>query len=99
MGSYLGYVRVSDVHGRNGDSFISPSVQRETIERLAAAKGLELGPIVEELDVSGGNKIEDRKLGELVQSIERGEHARPSSSARQRRASAAQRACRPLSRA
>src|SRR5438105_11293246 len=71
--AFLGYIRVSDVNGRNGDSFISPDVQRETIERLAQAKGLELGEIVQELDVSGSRKIEDRKLSDLVHAIERGE--------------------------
>jgi site-specific DNA recombinase len=70
-----GYIRVSRTAGRGGESFISPKVQRETIERLAAAKGAELGEIVEEADVSGGRRIEDRKLGELVARVERSESA------------------------
>src|SRR4051812_21559395 len=73
--TFVGYIRVSDVNGRNGGSFISPDVQRETIERVAQAKGLELGEIVQELDVSGGKRVEDRKLGELVRAVEHGEAA------------------------
>jgi site-specific DNA recombinase len=68
-----GYVRVSRVGGRAGESFISPAVQRETIERLAAYHGIELGEVVEELDVSGGTAIDERELGRLVRKIEAGE--------------------------
>jgi site-specific DNA recombinase len=69
-----GYIRVSDTKGRSGASFISPAVQRETIERLAQAKGVDLAePITEELDVSGGKRIEDRELGRLIERVERGE--------------------------
>jgi DNA invertase Pin-like site-specific DNA recombinase len=70
-----GYIRVSRTAGRGGETFISPKVQRETIERLAKAKGAKLGEIVEEPDVSGARRIEDRKLGELVARVERGESA------------------------
>ena len=61
--SFDGYIRVSVTRGRSGPGFISPQVQRDTIERLAAAKGLELGEVVEELDVSEGNRVEERELG------------------------------------
>src|ERR1043166_417003 len=54
-----GYIRVSRTAGRGGENFISPKVQRETIERLAKAKGARLGEIVEESDVSGARHIED----------------------------------------
>jgi DNA invertase Pin-like site-specific DNA recombinase len=64
---------VSDTAGRNGDGFISPDVQRETIQRLAVASGLRLGEVVEELDVSGGKKIDRRELGRLVRKVEAGE--------------------------
>jgi DNA invertase Pin-like site-specific DNA recombinase len=70
-----GYIRVSDTKGRSGERFLSPDIQRDTIERLAAAKGVKLGEVVEELDVSGGQKIEDRELGRLVERVERGESA------------------------
>ena len=71
-----GYIRVSDTKGRSGESFLSPTIQRETIERLTKGKGVELAePIIEELDVSGGKKIEDRELGRLIERVERGESA------------------------
>ncbi len=71
--SYDAYVRVSRVGGRAGDSFLSPTLQRDSIKRIAAAKGTTLGEIVEEKDVSGGKRINDRKLGRLVERVERGE--------------------------
>src|SRR4051812_33656212 len=68
----LGYVRVSQVRGRKGDSFISPSVQREHIERWAGANGAEVVEVLEELDESGGRR--DRpKLLRCVEAIESGE--------------------------
>lgn len=71
-----GYIRVSDTKGRSGERFLSPDIQRDTLRRLAAAKGVELNePIVEELDVSGGKRIADRELGRLVERVERGESA------------------------
>ncbi len=70
-----GYIRVSATKGRSGGSFISPDVQRDTIRRLAAAKGLELGEVVQELDVSGAKRIEERELHRLVERVERGESA------------------------
>jgi hypothetical protein len=64
MKRFDAYVRVSDVRGRSGDRFLSPELQTNTIRRLAQANGLELNePTVEELDVSGGKRIEDRELG------------------------------------
>lgn len=73
MQCFDGYVRVSATKGRGGDSFISPDVQRDTIRRLADAKGIEIGEIAQELDVSGGKRIEERELGRLIEKIERGE--------------------------
>jgi DNA invertase Pin-like site-specific DNA recombinase len=70
---FYGYVRVSSTAGRGGESFISPDVQRDTIARLAAANGLDVADIIEELDVSGGKAVEERRLEELVQAIEAGE--------------------------
>lgn len=49
------YVRVSKVAGRSGQSFISPEVQREQIERWAQAHGHMLSWHEPELDVSGGS--------------------------------------------
>lgn len=50
-----GYIRVSSVHGRRGESFISPVEQRAAIERLAHGKSLTVTVWLEELDQSGGN--------------------------------------------
>ena len=71
--SFDGYIRVSDVNGRSGASFISPDVQRESIERTARAKGVELAEVVDELDVSGGKDVDARKLGRLVRKVEQGQ--------------------------
>lgn len=49
----IGYVRVSKVGGREGESFISPDVQRDTIEHYAAARGHEVIRWVEDLDQPG----------------------------------------------
>jgi site-specific DNA recombinase len=67
------YIRVSSVKGRSGESFISPDVQLDTIERLARANSLEIGEVVEEMDVSGSKRAEDRQLGRLVEKVESGE--------------------------
>ena len=48
------YVRVSRVGGREGDSFISPSVQEERCRALATARGYEVGRVFTDLDQSGG---------------------------------------------
>jgi DNA invertase Pin-like site-specific DNA recombinase len=69
--TFDGYLRVSAVKGRGGPSYISPEVQADTIRRLAAAKGVEVGQIVVEENVSGGRGVADRELGALV--VERGE--------------------------
>jgi len=49
-----GYIRVSRVGGRSGESFISPEVQREQIERFAALRGVQIGAWHEDLDQTGG---------------------------------------------
>jgi DNA invertase Pin-like site-specific DNA recombinase len=49
-----GYVRVSVVGGRSGDTFMSPDLQRDSIEGWAKRAGATLDTIREELDVSGG---------------------------------------------
>jgi DNA invertase Pin-like site-specific DNA recombinase len=66
------YVRVSQVRGRGGDSFISPTVQRERIAAWAAAHGHRIGKVFEELDVSGGT-VDRPKLNEVMRRIEAGE--------------------------
>ncbi|MGA2320027.1 MAG: hypothetical protein ABSG95_04700 [Solirubrobacteraceae bacterium] len=44
-----GYIRVSRVLGRAGDSFISPAVQREQIEGWAKLRGVEIDAWHEDL--------------------------------------------------
>jgi site-specific DNA recombinase len=48
------YVRVSQVAGRAGDSFISPELQEERCRAQLLADGLEAGEVFTDLDVSGG---------------------------------------------
>ena len=67
-----GYVRVSDVSGRGGESYRSPRDQRVVIERLAAQFGLTLDEVVSEEDVKGSTPIEERELGRLVRKVEEG---------------------------
>lgn len=51
-----GYIRVSRVGGREGDSYISPTVQREAIERWAAHKGVQIVAWHVDEDQSGGTQ-------------------------------------------
>jgi len=69
----IGIVRVSQVAGREGDSFASPTDQRQHIEETCQREGLKLVAIHDELDVSGGAKLEDRHhLLEAVEAVEAG---------------------------
>ncbi len=65
------YIRVSDVRGRSGESFISPKDQEERCLALARARGYEIGEVFEELDVSGGN-MRRPKLDDAIARIEAG---------------------------
>jgi site-specific DNA recombinase len=49
-----GYIRVSQTRGREGDTFISPDVQREAIQHWAVGRGVEIAAWHEDLDQSGG---------------------------------------------
>lgn len=49
----VGYIRVSRVAGREGESFISPAVQRERVEQLARAGGHTIIAWETDLDESG----------------------------------------------
>lgn len=51
-----GYIRVSRVSGRAGESFISPEVQRQRIAAWADANGVEIAKWWEELDASGAKR-------------------------------------------
>src|SRR5437660_1299308 len=48
------YVRVSQVAGREGDSFISPQVQEARCRAYLEAHGFEAGGVFTDLDQSGG---------------------------------------------
>jgi DNA invertase Pin-like site-specific DNA recombinase len=65
----IGYIRVSRVGGRSGDSFISPELQQESIERVCALNGLTLIDTYTELDASGGDasrKLWNRAIDRVV---------------------------------
>ncbi len=68
----VGYVRVSKVGGREGDSFISPQLQREQIEAVARREGLEVAEVIEELDASGGDASRPG-WNRAIEMVERGE--------------------------
>src|SRR5919197_5391093 len=67
----VGYVRVSRVGGRNGDSFISPAVQRQQIAAYAKANGHEVTEVYEDLDESGG-KASRPEFDKALAAIEEG---------------------------
>jgi site-specific DNA recombinase len=68
----VGYVRVSRVAGREGESFISPDVQRERIAKLADLRGHAVIEWVEDLDQSGA-KWERPGLQRALEMVEHGE--------------------------
>ena len=68
----VGYIRVSKVGGREGDSFISPQLQREQIEAVARREGLEIAEVIEELDASGGDASRPG-WNRAIEMVERGE--------------------------
>jgi DNA invertase Pin-like site-specific DNA recombinase len=67
-----GYVRVSDTHGRR-EASESRKQQRERFEKWAEFAGVTLAAVEEDLDVSGGKAVEDRKIAKLVRRCERQE--------------------------
>jgi DNA invertase Pin-like site-specific DNA recombinase len=69
MDLYDGYIRVSRVGEREGDSFQSPGEQRQKIEQWAAMRGVEIAAWHEDLDESGG-RVERPGLEALLARIE-----------------------------
>lgn len=67
-----GYVRVSEVKGREGDSFISPQSQEDRIRSWAKHNGCEVATVHVELDQSGA-KADRPKLMDAIARIERGD--------------------------
>ena len=68
----IGYIRVSRVAGREGDSFISPDAQKERIMALAAAHGHTLVGWQTDLDQSGA-RLDRPAFQEALAQVERGE--------------------------
>src|SRR5438105_3106203 len=66
------YIRVSRRGGREGESFISPEVQRQRIESWAGANGVEIVRWWEELDQSGAKRNRPM-FQEALARCERGE--------------------------
>jgi DNA invertase Pin-like site-specific DNA recombinase len=66
------YIRVSQVNGRSGASYQSPTNQEDACRALAKRKGLRVGQVVKEEDVSGGKRVKDRALEGLVKRVEDG---------------------------
>jgi len=67
-----GYIRVSRVAGREGDSFISPDIQRKKISAWAELHEVEIVQWWEELDMSGADRT--RPMFQLaLERCERGE--------------------------
>lgn len=67
-----GYIRVSQLAGREGDSFHSVDVQEERIRAWATANGHEIIETWHEVDVSGGT-MDRPMLNEVMARIDRGE--------------------------
>ena len=67
-----GYIRVSQVRGREGESFISPDVQREQIEAFAKVMGARIPRWHVDLDRSGGT-LQREGLNAGLERIDAGE--------------------------
>jgi site-specific DNA recombinase len=67
-----GYIRVSRRAGREGESFISPEVQRKKIESWAKLHDVEIVRFWEEIDQSGA-KLERPMFQEALARCEAGE--------------------------
>ncbi len=70
----IGIIRVSQVGGREGESFASPSTQRERIRGACTTEGLRLLDVLDETNsVSGGAELDHRPgLGPAVEAVEAG---------------------------
>lgn len=65
------YVRVSQVRGRTGASFISPEVQEDQIRRWAQYHDAQIGQVLTDLDQSGGT-IDRPGFQQALERIETG---------------------------
>ena len=66
------YIRVSQVRGREGESFISPDVQRDQINAWARMRGVEIAAEHVDLDQTGG-KLQRPGLDALMERIRTGQ--------------------------
>src|SRR3954468_4576233 len=81
------YVRVSDVRGRSGDSFISPQEQEKRCRALARARGYKIGHVFTDRDVSGGKMKRpelDRAIARIAEGVSGGLSSRRSTASRGR---------------
>jgi site-specific DNA recombinase len=69
---FIGYIRVSRVAGREGETFISPTVQRERIEQYLASQNHTLVDWAEDLD-QPGSKYERPAFQRALEAVEAGE--------------------------
>jgi DNA invertase Pin-like site-specific DNA recombinase len=70
----IGVVRISRVGGREGERFLSPTIQRERIEDGCKRHELQLIDVLDEPNVSGGRAIAKRPaLAAALAAVERGQ--------------------------
>jgi DNA invertase Pin-like site-specific DNA recombinase len=70
----IGIVRVSERKGREGESFASPKQQRDRIEQACERDDLTLLDVHDEIDMSGGKPLAQRKwLRRAIEAIEAGQ--------------------------
>ncbi|MDP9344308.1 MAG: recombinase family protein, partial [Actinomycetota bacterium] len=70
----IGIVRVSQVNGRDGESFASPAEQRDRIAAECERLHLRLLDTTDEMDVSGGTPLQQRHgLRHAVEAVEAGD--------------------------
>jgi DNA invertase Pin-like site-specific DNA recombinase len=67
------YTRVSQVGGREGESFGSPDEQEAICRAYADSQSWDVDEVITELDVSGATPVDQRGLGYLVARCEAGE--------------------------
>jgi DNA invertase Pin-like site-specific DNA recombinase len=67
------YIRVSRVGDRSDENLRSPEQQEAAAREWAARHGVDVGEVVEELDVPGGTAVEERALERLVSKVEAGD--------------------------
>ena len=66
------YIRVSRVGDREGDSYRSPQIQQDEIERWAKNNEVTIGKLLTDENVSGAVPVEKRKLEKLIKRAEAG---------------------------